>query len=147
MAGRLGGVDVDQHATLAAGIDDLGDGLHRADLVVRPLHVDQRGGVVDGVDQGSGIDPSGAVAPDLHDVTVGGGGQANGGVLHGGQHLPLPAVGRAPAGCGDRFGGAGREHHFPGSSAEAGGHDLPRLFERGPGEHPGFVDPGRIAQR
>ena len=39
----LRGVDVQEHATLAARIGDLGDGLQRGDLVVAPLEVHERG--------------------------------------------------------------------------------------------------------
>jgi hypothetical protein len=40
MANGLSGVDVDEHASLPAGSDDLGDGLQGADLMVAPLQVD-----------------------------------------------------------------------------------------------------------
>jgi len=43
-----GRVDLGEHAALAAGGDDLGHRLHRADLVVRPLHVHERGVGTDG---------------------------------------------------------------------------------------------------
>ena len=58
VADGLGGVDVHQHAALAAGGDHLGHGLQGADLVVAPLEVHQRGVGADGVQQLVGVDPA-----------------------------------------------------------------------------------------
>ncbi len=41
--GGLRGVDVEEDASFVAGLRDLRHGLHGADLVVAPLHVDERG--------------------------------------------------------------------------------------------------------
>src|SRR5690606_28529355 len=63
-ADRLRRVDVHQHTELPAARDDLGDGLQRADLVVAPLDVDDRGGVVDVLHQFVGVDPAQVVDAD-----------------------------------------------------------------------------------
>ena len=43
VAGGLRGVDMDEHAPVAAGRHDVGHRLDRADLVIAPLHVDRAG--------------------------------------------------------------------------------------------------------
>ncbi len=43
MSGRLGRVDVHQHPAVAAQLRHLDDRLQRADLVVAPLQVHERG--------------------------------------------------------------------------------------------------------
>ena len=63
-----GGVDVHEHAALAARRDHLGDGLHGADLVVGQLHVHDDVSARIGADQLVGIDAPGAVDADDGDV-------------------------------------------------------------------------------
>ena len=82
---------------LAAGRDDLRDGLTRADLMVPPLDVHERGVITHGGEQLVGIDPTVPVDTDDGHLGVGLGGQADGGVLDGRQHLVPTPLGRSPA--------------------------------------------------
>ena len=83
--GGLRGVDVDQHAALAALRDHGLHRLQRADLVVAPLNVHQRGVGPDRGHEGGGIDATLAVAAHEAQV-VAGRRQPHGGVLDGRGH-------------------------------------------------------------
>ena len=65
VAVRLRGVDVDEHASLATRGDDLLDRLDRADLVIAPLDVYERGVVGDGRRDLVRVHPARGVDTDL----------------------------------------------------------------------------------
>jgi hypothetical protein len=142
-ADRLRGVDVHEHPTVAARLDDLAHRLQRADLVVAPLQVHQRGRPVDRGEQLVGIDPTERSTPT-------------------GAHGPRSAhsrtaecstARRARSGCrarvhravvrgGDRLGGARGEHDLAGSGADQRGELLPGVLERARAMPCPRVDPG-----
>ena len=147
MPGGLRGVDVDEHAALAALRDHGLHRLQRADLVVAPLHVHERGVGPDRGHEGGGIDATLAVAAHEAQV-VAGRRQPNGGVLDGrGDDVRSgrgrPRRRRTPP--GDRLGGAAREHHFAAAGAQQRGHRFPGCLDGGPRHLALVVDAGRIA--
>ena len=136
-------VDVHEHATVAAPLDDLGDGLQRADLVVAPLDVDDRGRVVDPVEQLVGIDPTEPVDADGEEPPSLGP-LAHRRVLHErGDDAVTGTVARQRAVVcgGDRLGGAGGEHDLSGSGSDQLGELLTGHLECDPCDHALVVDP------
>ena len=119
VAGGLRGVDVDEHAPVAAGRHDLGHRLDRADLVVAPLHVDQRGVRADRVEHLVRRRPDRAGRPP---TTVTSPARAaasrTAGVLDRRHHLMAAALGGAPHRGGDGLGRAAGEHDLAGAGAE-----------------------------
>jgi hypothetical protein len=153
VARRLGGVHVDQHTALPAAGHHLVDRLRRADLVVAPLEVDERGVGPHRRHQLVSIHPAPAVAPHQGQL-VPGGTEPYGGVLHGRRdHVGSPSgpgvLSSTSGGTvdrgGDRLGGAAREHHLSAARPEERRHLFPRLLDRH-ARHPALVvDAGGIA--
>src|SRR5262249_31740279 len=79
----LGRVDVYEHTRVATPGHDLVDRLGRADLVVAPLQVDERGGRSDGGEDLVDVDTTGPVAADDGDLMGAAGHQAVGAEAHG----------------------------------------------------------------
>ncbi len=115
MAVGLCGIDMDQDAPLTADRNDLLDRLHGADLVIAPLHVNERGAVdrcgIDAVD----VDAAHPIDRHLDDLAA----RAlredprrftHRGVLDRRQYDPTPAVGCPPRRRHDGLGRAAREH-------------------------------------
>ena len=109
---RLRGINVHEQIAIPAGLDDRGDRLHGAHLVVGPLHVDEGGVGAERRDQRIDIDATDAVDRHAHDRARTRRGLAHGRMLDGRQHLLRPPRSGAPTRGRDRFGRAGREHHF-----------------------------------
>jgi hypothetical protein len=103
---------MDEHASLAADRHHFGHRLHRADFVVGPLHVHQRGVGSDGGADVVDIDASHAIDRNDDGVTGTRGAFADGRMLHRGEDLVRAACCCAPTRRRDRFGRAGREDHF-----------------------------------
>ena len=113
--------------------------------MVAPLDVDEAGVGADGAEQLVGVDAAAAVDADDRDLAVGLGREAHRRVLDGRQHLVAAALGRAPAGRGDRLGGPAGEHDRPRPGAEQRGDLLPRRLDRDPCLQPLGVDPPGVA--
>ena len=97
VAGRLGGVDVHEHVAFAAALRRPRRRLQRADLVVAPLQVDERGVGPDGVgDRVADRRGRRRSTSDPRHLGVGGRGQAHRGVLDRGQRPCATPRGAAP---------------------------------------------------
>jgi hypothetical protein len=138
---------VDEDAALAAGVDHLGHRLGRADLVVGPLHVHQRGVGADGVEDGAGVDAAGTVDRHEGDVAVALRREPHGRVLDRGDDLVAAPFRSPPARGGDGLGGAAGEDDLAGSSPEELGDLGAGLLEGVARREPLGVDAAGIGAR
>ena len=139
MSGRLGRVDVQQHPAVAAQLRHLDDWLQRADLVVAPLKVHERGVGPDRGGDRVDVHLAAVVASDHRDLRGLGASRES----HRASARPLArpcaaaSLRGTPCRGGDRLGRPAREHDLAVSGSEELGRRRPgrprrRLGRRGP---------------
>ena len=131
VARGLGRVHVHEHASLAACGHDLGHRLQRADLVVAPLEVDERGVGADRADHLGGVDVAEGVAAD-HRHLVPFGRQAHRGVLDRRYDEMIAPLGRAEDRVRDRLRRPAGEHHLAGAGTDQRRDLVARRLDRDP---------------